>query len=99
LTAVTLASVAADSGFSGKTGQKADDTPGQKTETPPSANTFPQPNPNAHERSTTERLAPLRAELDRLEREARDGNTKTDPRRVAELTAAEDAARALERES
>src|SRR5206468_12164958 len=74
--------------------------PGRKRDTPPSQpNACPQPNPTAHERSTTERLAALRAELDRLEREARDGNTKTDPRRVADLTAAEDAARSLERES
>jgi len=65
----------------------------------PPRNAFPQPNPDAPKGTDAERLAALRAELDRLEREVRDGQPKDDRRRVAELTAAEDAARALGRES
>lgn len=59
---------------------------------------FPPPNPNAPDKSAAEKLAAIRGELDRLERTA--GGTSGDDRRwVADLSAAEYAARDLERES
>ncbi len=74
---------------------KPDDTAKRTTETPPTQPVaIPQPQPQT-EQTTAERLAALRADLDRLERVA--GEKKPD--RLASLTAAEDAARALERES
>lgn len=60
---------------------------------------FAQPKPNVPtpDKPDAEKLATIRAELDRLDREAKE--QKNTPKWVAELTAAEDAARGLERES
>jgi hypothetical protein len=91
---------ATDSGLFADTKRKPDDATNRPGSDPqPHPNPVRQPNPDAPKGTDAERLAALRADLDRLEREARDGRAKDDRRRVAELTAAEDAARTLERES
>jgi hypothetical protein len=61
------------------------------------ANSLQQPTPDRPDPTAAQRLAQLRAELDELERQQRDNPTKTP--RLADVTAAEDAARALERET
>ena len=55
------------------------------------------PNTPTPDKPNAEKLAAIQTELDRLERESREKNTS--PEWVAELTAVEDAARGLERES
>lgn len=73
--------------------KKANDTP----VSPPTP--FQQPKPPAPkpDASSSEKVAAIRAELDRLEREAK--AKQTTPQWAADVTAAEDAARAAERES
>ena len=74
-----------------ETAKKSDDTP-----TKP-ANPVQQPTPKTPDPTAAQRLAQLRAELDELERQQRDNPAK--PPRLADVTAAEDAARALERDT
>jgi hypothetical protein len=74
-----------------ETANKPDDDPAKP------ANPVQQPTPNRPDQTAAQRLAELRAELDQLERQSRDNPAKTP--RLADVTAAEDAARTLERES
>jgi len=72
--------------------KKASDNP-----VSPTPFTQPKPNTPTPDKPNAEKLGTIRAELDRLDREAKE--QKVTPKWVAELTAAEDAARGLERES
>lgn len=65
--------------------------------TPPTPFQQPKHNVPASDRPSAEKVAALRTELDRLERDAK--AQRTDPQWVADVTAAEDAARAAEREA
>lgn len=89
-----------DSNLFADNGKKPGDTAKKTSDNPLSPpNTFPQPKPNepTPDKPNAEKLAAIRADLDRLEREAK--AKQTTPKWVAELTAAEDAARGLERDS
>lgn len=89
-----------DSSLFADSGKKPGDTKKKISDNPLSPQTpFAQPKPNVPkpDEPNAQKLAAIRAELDRLEREAK--AKKTDQKWVAELTAAEDSARSFERES
>ncbi|MBA4190151.1 MAG: hypothetical protein C0467_19375 [Planctomycetaceae bacterium] len=88
-----------DTHLSADNRKKTDDIAKKVSDNATSPTTFPQPKRNSltPDKPNAEKLATIRAGLDRLEREAKAKNTT--PQWIAELTAAEDAAKSLERDS